>query len=94
MSDGYVMLKPRERMARSREAEGRTGRGNRAAPPNDIPGSNYEISQPIQMRFNELISGVRSDVGVKIFGDDLDILQGAARQVQAVDPRASAARPT
>jgi cobalt-zinc-cadmium resistance protein CzcA len=51
---------------------------------NDIPGSSYEVSQPIQWRVNELISGVRSDVGVKIFGDDLDVLQGAARQVQAV----------
>ncbi len=49
----------------------------------DIPGSAYEISQPIQFRVNELISGVRSDVGVKIFGDDLDILQGAAKQVEA-----------
>src|SRR5258705_8869774 len=48
----------------------------------DIPGSSYEISQPIQLRVNELISGVRSDLGIKIFGDDLDILQGAAKQVQ------------
>ncbi len=39
-----------------------------------MPGSNYEVTQPIQMRFNELISGVRSDVGVKIFGDDMDVL--------------------
>jgi cobalt-zinc-cadmium resistance protein CzcA len=50
---------------------------------NEIPGSAYEISQPIQLRVNELISGVRSDVGIKIFGDDLDILQGAANQVQS-----------
>ncbi len=49
----------------------------------DIPGSDYEISQPVQLRVNELISGVRSDVGIKIFGDDLDILQGAAKQVEA-----------
>ncbi len=50
----------------------------------EIPGSNYELSQPIQLRFNELISGVRSDVGVKIFGDDLDTLIAVAGQVQAV----------
>jgi hypothetical protein len=37
-----------------------------------VPGNNYEFTQPIQMRFNELISGVRSDVAVKVFGDDLD----------------------
>ncbi|OYX87910.1 MAG: CusA/CzcA family heavy metal efflux RND transporter, partial [Xanthobacter sp. 35-67-6] len=45
---------------------------------------NYELSQPIQLRFNELISGIRSDVGVKIFGDDLDTLLQVAGQVQAV----------
>ena len=50
----------------------------------EIPGSMYELSQPIQLRFNELISGVRSDVGVKIFGDDLDVLAQVAGQVQAV----------
>ena len=50
----------------------------------EIPGNVYEISQPIQQRFNELISGVRSDVGVKIFGDDLDVLVQSAAKVQAV----------
>ena len=49
-----------------------------------VAGNNYEFTQPIQMRFNELISGVRSDLGVKIFGDDLDKLLQIAGQVQAV----------
>ena len=49
-----------------------------------IPGNNYEFTQPIQMRFNELISGVRSDLGVKIFGDDLDTLLSIATKVQSV----------
>ena len=44
-----------------------------------MPGNNYEFTQPIQMRFNELISGVRSDVGVKVFGDDLDQLFAGRR---------------
>lgn len=39
-----------------------------------IPGNNYEFTQPIQMRFNELIAGVRSDVAVKVFGDDMEVL--------------------
>ncbi|MFT7432881.1 MAG: cobalt-zinc-cadmium resistance protein CzcA [Alphaproteobacteria bacterium] len=47
----------------------------------DIPGSNYEFSQPIQLRFNELISGVRSDLAVKIYGDDLEKLLASATQV-------------
>ncbi len=45
---------------------------------NKVPGNNYEFTQPIQMRFNELISGVRSDVALKIFGDDLDELNRLA----------------
>jgi cobalt-zinc-cadmium resistance protein CzcA len=48
-----------------------------------IPGNSYEFTQPIQMRFNELISGVRSDLGVKIFGDDLDTLLAVSKQIEA-----------
>lgn len=40
----------------------------------EAPGNNYEFTQPIKMRFNELLSGVRADVAVKVFGDDLDTL--------------------
>jgi heavy metal efflux system protein len=83
ISDGYVMLKPRDewpdpkkpKLAVVKEIE---------EVAEEIPGSMYELSQPIQLRFNELISGVRSDVGVKIFGDDLDVLSQVAGQVQAV----------
>jgi len=53
----------------------------------DVPGNNYEFTQPIQMRFNELISGVRSDLGIKIFGDDLDTLLSLANKVQSVVQR-------
>jgi cobalt-zinc-cadmium resistance protein CzcA len=49
-----------------------------------VPGNNYEFTQPIQMRFNELISGVRADVAVKIFGDDMDTLVGIAEQVERI----------
>ena len=49
-----------------------------------IPGNNYELTQPIQMRFNELISGVRSDVAVKIYGDDMEVLEASGKQVEAV----------
>lgn len=50
----------------------------------EIPGNNYEFTQPIQMRFNELISGVRSDVAVKIYGDDLATLLESGEKVEAV----------
>ena len=49
-----------------------------------LPGNNYEFTQPIQMRFNELISGVRADLGIKVFGDDLDQLLLSARQIEAI----------
>ena len=49
-----------------------------------LPGNNYEFTQPIQMRFNELISGVRADLGIKIFGDDLDQLVLTANDVLKV----------
>ncbi|MGH9650882.1 MAG: efflux RND transporter permease subunit, partial [Terriglobales bacterium] len=49
-----------------------------------IPGNNYEFTQPIQMRFNELISGVRSDVAVKVFGDDLDTLLKSGEEIAEV----------
>ena len=49
-----------------------------------IPGNAFEISQPIQLRFNELISGVRSDLGVKVYGDDLDQLLQSGTEIAAV----------
>jgi cobalt-zinc-cadmium resistance protein CzcA len=81
MSDGYVMLKPRSEWPEPSKPKSEVVEEIEKAA-NEIPGSSYEISQPIQLRVNELISGVRSDVGIKIFGDDLDILQGAAKQVE------------
>ena len=49
-----------------------------------LPGNNYEFTQPIQMRFNELISGVRADLGIKLFGDDLDMLFASASDILSV----------
>jgi heavy metal efflux system protein len=50
----------------------------------NVPGNNYEFTQPIQMRFNELISGVRSDVAVKIFGDDMALMNETASEISTV----------
>lgn len=46
-----------------------------------LPGNNYEYTQPIQMRFNELIAGVRSDVAVKVYGEDFDVLTETANKI-------------
>ncbi|QNN58848.1 CusA/CzcA family heavy metal efflux RND transporter [Diaphorobacter ruginosibacter] len=82
ISDGYIMLKPRGQWP----DPGRSRDDLLAAVQqtvNDIPGSNYEFSQPIQLRFNELISGVRSDVAVKVFGDDMQVLERTAQAIAA-----------
>ena len=80
ISDGYIMLRPRSQWpdpARPREDLLAAVQ----AAVDRLPGNNYEFSQPIQLRFNELISGVRSDVAVKIFGDDMDVLEKNAQTV-------------
>jgi len=83
ISDGYVMLKPRDQWPDPKKPKSEVVKEVEKAA-EEIAGSSYEISQPIQLRFNELISGVRSDVGVKIFGDDLEVLAQVAGRVQSV----------
>ena len=83
ISDGYVMLKPRGEWPNPKKAKSAVVKDIEEVA-EELHGSAYELSQPIQLRFNELISGVRSDVGVKIFGDDLDVLAQVAGQVQTV----------
>jgi multidrug efflux pump subunit AcrB len=83
IADGYIMLKPQNEWPNPTKTKAElVNEMNRAVV--EIPGNNYEISQPIQLRFNELISGVRSDIGVKIFGDDIDQLLSAGQQIAAV----------
>ncbi|MDF2177381.1 CusA/CzcA family heavy metal efflux RND transporter [Aliiglaciecola sp. CAU 1673] len=48
----------------------------------DVPGNNYEFTQPIEMRFNELIAGVRAEVALRIYGDDLDMLTALGETAQ------------
>ncbi|HQS46499.1 MAG: CusA/CzcA family heavy metal efflux RND transporter [Rhizobiales bacterium 24-66-13] len=83
ISDGYIILKPRSEWPNPSKPKSELMEDIEKAA-EEVAGSNYELSQPIQLRFNELISGIRSDVGVKIFGDDLDTLLQVAGQVQAV----------
>jgi heavy metal efflux system protein len=83
ISDGYIMLKEREdwpnpdktKAELAMEIEKRL---------EAVPGNAFEISQPIQLRFNELISGVRSDLGIKVYGDDLDQLLSTGNAIAAV----------
>ncbi|WEF34519.1 efflux RND transporter permease subunit [Pseudoduganella chitinolytica] len=79
-ADSYIMLRPESQWPRPRKTHAELVAAITAAA-NAVPGNNYEFSQPIQLRFNELISGVRSDVAVKVFGDDPTAMQATAQQV-------------
>ncbi|TMO27101.1 CusA/CzcA family heavy metal efflux RND transporter [Pseudoalteromonas sp. S4741] len=74
VADTFLMLKPREQWpdpSLSKDALVQQIRHR----VNEVPGNNYEFTQPIEMRFNELIAGVRADVALRIYGDDLAILK-------------------
>jgi cobalt-zinc-cadmium resistance protein CzcA len=82
-SDNYVILKPRDQWPAGVTTKEQIIERIRAktAP---IVGNNYDVTQPIEMRFNELIGGVRSDVAVKLYGEDLDQLADSAKRIAAV----------
>jgi cobalt-zinc-cadmium resistance protein CzcA len=83
VADTFVMLKPRDQWPDPRKTKAELVAEIEAAV-EQLPGNNYEFSQPIQMRMNELISGVRADVAVKLYGDDLETLVEVGEQLEAV----------
>jgi cobalt-zinc-cadmium resistance protein CzcA len=83
VADTYIILKPRTAWPDPRRTKADLVAAMEAAA-QKVPGNNYEFTQPIQMRFNELISGVRSDVAVKVYGDDLDVMSKTAGEIEAV----------
>lgn len=80
VADNFVMLKPRSEWPDPSMSQAELVAEIEAAV-KLLPGNNYEFTQPIEMRFNELISGVRADLGIKVFGDDLDQLIRSAEEV-------------
>ncbi|MBY0563708.1 MAG: CusA/CzcA family heavy metal efflux RND transporter [Hyphomonadaceae bacterium] len=83
VADTFVLLRPRGEWPNPWKSR-RALVAEMQAAVEQIPGNNYEFTQPIQMRFNELISGVRSDVAVKVYGDDLDQLGAIAGEIEDV----------
>lgn len=83
VADNFVILKPRSEWPDTSKTKSELV-GEIESALVKLPGNNYEFTQPIQMRFNELISGVRADLGVKIFGDDLDQLVKTANDVLSI----------
>lgn len=82
LSDVFITLTPREEWTRATSQDELVQ--EMKAELGDLPGMRMAFLQPIEMRVNEMISGVRSDLGIKVFGDDLDILKATARQVETV----------
>ena len=83
VADTFIMLKPRDEWPDPRKSKAAlVAEIERAV--QQIPGNNYEFTQPIQMRMNELISGVRADVAIKVYGDDLDALVELGEQIERV----------
>ncbi len=91
VADNFIILKDRAQWPDPRKSKkGVVADLERAVRP--IPGNNYEFTQPIQMRFNELLSGVRSDVAVKVYGDDLDRLAEIGARVESIAASVDGAR--
>ena len=83
VADNFVIFKPRDQWPDPKRSKQDLVKAIEEAVSN-LPGNNYEFTQPIQMRFNELISGVRSDLGIKVIGDDLEQLQKSAAEILEV----------
>ncbi len=83
VADTYVMLRPRNRWPDPRKPRDVLV-AEMSEAVEAVPGNNYEFTQPVQMRMNELISGVRSDVAVKLYGEDLDRLMEAGAAIEDI----------
>ncbi|MEE8307067.1 MAG: CusA/CzcA family heavy metal efflux RND transporter, partial [Gammaproteobacteria bacterium] len=83
VADTFLIMKPREQWPDPRKPK-ETFLEELETLALTVPGNNYEFTQPIEMRFNELIAGVRAELAVKVFGDDLESLTEIAHDIEAV----------
>ncbi|MFM2167845.1 MAG: hypothetical protein RIS79_2216 [Verrucomicrobiota bacterium] len=83
VADCFIMIKPRKDWPNPDMPKAELAEKVMAAA-KSVPGNNYELLQPIEMRFNELIAGVRSDVAVKVFGDKMEVMEETAGQIEDV----------
>ena len=82
VADNFIILKPREQWPDPDKTKEQIVE-ELAALVAPIPGNRYEFLQPIQMRFNELLAGVRAELAIKVFGDDFDILTGLGAEIES-----------
>ena len=86
VADTFIMLKDRSEWPDPRKPKDELIRELEVAV-KAVPGNNYEFTQPVQMRMNELIAGVRADVAVKVYGDDLEQLMAIGDAVEKLAAR-------
>lgn len=79
IADIFVILNPQKQWTKAASKEELIDKVREKV--SVLPGINYEFSQPVEMRFNELLTGIRQDVAVKLYGDDLDILASKAEEI-------------
>ena len=83
-SDTFIILKPQDRVARPGLTKEELIKRRSQAAVEDLPGNVYEFSQPIQMRFNELLAGTRGDLAIKVFGEEFEPMLPVANQIAAI----------
>ena len=81
-ADVFVILKPKDEWTSADNKDELIEKMKEAV--SIVPGVNYEFTQPIEMRFNELLEGIREDVAIKIYGEDIDILAAKAEEVTKI----------
>ncbi|OAD44965.1 CusA/CzcA family heavy metal efflux RND transporter [Polaribacter atrinae] len=82
IADVFVILKPKEKWTTVTSKDELIDKMKEAV--EMIPGVNYEFTQPMEMRFNELLEGVREDIAIKIYGEDIDILSQKAEEISKI----------
>jgi heavy metal efflux system protein len=82
LTDSFVMLKPRHEWRKGLTKDDLIAELSKKI--EQVPGQGYNFSQPIQMRFSELVSGVKADIGIKVFGEDLAELKSKADEIAAI----------
>ena len=81
VADNFIIMKPREQWPNPNKTKDQIVE-ELATLVEPIPGNRYEFLQPIQMRFNELLSGVRAELAIKVFGDDFEILNAVGSEIE------------
>lgn len=83
VADNFIILKPRDQWPDPGKPKAQVVE-ELSAIVDTVPGSRYEFLQPIQMRFNELLAGVRAELAIKVFGDDFAQLEALGKQIEGV----------